>query len=87
MLHVHVFLVTPLGAGDVPQPGANQHECRVPVREAAYNPGPAPDFPIQSFNHVVRSDLRPMLRWKVAIGQRFFYAILYLLRCFLASLP
>lgn len=31
MLHVHVFLVAPLRAGNVAQTGADQHEGRIAV--------------------------------------------------------
>ena len=83
MLHVHVLLVAPLGTGNMPQPGADQHQRRVPIRETADHPGPSPDFPIQSLNHIVRSDLCPMLRREVTIGQRFFEAVLHFFRRFL----
>ena len=82
MLHVHVLLVAPLGTGNVTQPGADQHQRRVPIRETADHPGPSPDFPIQSLNHIVRSDLCPMLRREVTIGQRFFETVLNFFRRF-----
>ena len=37
MLHIHVLLVTPLGAGHMAQPGTDQHEGGVAVREAAHH--------------------------------------------------
>ena len=35
VLHIHVFLVAPLCTGHMAQPGTDQHEGRVAVREAA----------------------------------------------------
>lgn len=34
VLHVHVFLVAPLGSDHVAQSGTDQHEGRVAVRES-----------------------------------------------------
>ena len=53
MLHVHVFLVAPLGAGHMAQPGTDQHEGGVAVRETAHYPSAAADLPIQPFNDVM----------------------------------
>ncbi len=50
MLHVHVFLVTPLGASDMPKPGANQHKGRVSVWKGAHDTGASADFSVKSFN-------------------------------------
>ena len=46
MLHVHVFLVAPLGASHMAEPGTDQHESRVAVREAANYTGAAADLPV-----------------------------------------
>ena len=46
VLHVHVLLITPLGTGHMAQPGTDQHEGRVTVREAAYHTGAAADLPV-----------------------------------------
>ena len=53
MHHAHVLLVAPLCAGHMPQPGADQHQRGVPVREAADYPRPAPNLPVQPLNDVV----------------------------------
>lgn len=45
VLHVHVLLVAPLSTGHMAQSGADQHEVRVPVREAAYHASAAADLP------------------------------------------
>ena len=51
MLHTHVFLVTPLGTGHMPQSGADQHQGRIAVVEGAnYSRSPA-DLPVQAFNN------------------------------------
>ena len=61
VLHVHVLLAAPLGSGNMPQPGTDQHQCGIPIRESAHNPRSAPNFPVHALNHIVGSDLRPML--------------------------
>lgn len=53
MLHAHGLLAAPLGTGNVSQPGADQHQRGVPVREAAHRPRPAPNLPVQPLNDVV----------------------------------
>ena len=45
VLHVHILLVAPLGAGHMAQSGADQHEGGVPVREATYHASAAADLP------------------------------------------
>ena len=47
MLHVHVFLVAPLGVRHMAQPGADQHQGGVPVRECPHHAGSAADLRIQ----------------------------------------
>lgn len=83
VLHIHVFLAAPLGAGHMAQPGADRHESGIAVRETAYHTGTAPDLPVEAFNDVVRADPRPVLRWEVAIGQSFLNAVLHLPGSFL----
>ena len=41
VLHIHVFLVAPLGAGYMSQSGTDQHQGRVAVRERPHHTGPA----------------------------------------------
>ena len=52
VLHIHVLLVAPLGAGHMTQPGTDQHESRVTVRETAHYTGTAADLPVQPFNNI-----------------------------------
>ena len=77
VLHVHVLLVAPLGAGHMAQPGADQHEGRITVRETAYYTGAATDLPVQSFNDVISTDASPMFtrKWEI-----FFVSIFLRLR-------
>ena len=84
MLHVHVLLVSPLRTRNVPRPGADQHQRRVPVWETAYHARPAADFAGQPFNDIVGADSRPVFRGEVAVSQRFFYTVLNLFSGFLA---
>ena len=67
VLHVHVLLVSPLGASHMAQPGTDQHEGRVAIREAAHHTGTAADLPVQPFNHVVRADPGPVLVGKITV--------------------
>ena len=53
VLHVHVLLVAPLGASHMAQPGTDQHEGGIAVRETANHTSAAANLPIQSFNNVV----------------------------------
>ena len=60
MLHVHVLLVAPLGTGHMAQPGTDQHEGGVAVREAAHHTGTAADLQVEPFNDVISTDTGPM---------------------------
>ena len=79
VLHVHVFLAAPLGAHHVAEPGADQHQGGISVRERPHHPRPSADLTVQPLNHVVGADTRPMLAGKIAVGQRLFNAVLDLL--------
>ena len=61
MLHIHVFLVTPLGAGHMAQPGADQHQSRIAIREGSHHTGAAADLPDQPLNYIIGTDPGPML--------------------------
>ena len=79
MLHVHVLLVAPLGAGYMAQPGTDQHQGRVAVRETARHTGAAADLPVQPLNDIVGADTGPVLTGEIAVGQSLLNAIFYLL--------
>ena len=76
MLHVHVFLVAPLGARHMAEPRADQHQGGVAVRERPHHPRPPADLPVQPLDHVVGTDTRPVLAGKIAVGQRLLDAVL-----------
>ena len=59
-----VLLVAPLGTGHMAQPGTDQHEGKVAVREAAHHTGTAADLLVQPFNNIIGSDASPMLAGK-----------------------
>ena len=59
MLHVHVFLVAPLGARHMAEPGADQHQGGVAVRECPHHAGAPTDLTVQPLDHVVGADARP----------------------------
>ena len=67
MLHVHVFLAAPLGARHMAEPGADQHQGGVAVRERPCHSRPSADLPVQPLDHVVGTDARPVLTGKNAI--------------------
>ena len=69
VLHVHVLLVAPLGAGHMAQPGADQHEGRVAVRETSHHPSAAADLPVESLNDVIGTDASPVFAGKIAVSQ------------------
>ena len=79
MLHVHVFLVAPLDSGHMTQPGTDQQQRRVAIGESACPSRPSAYFPIQPLNQLVRPSPRPMLAWKIAVGQCLLYTVLNLL--------
>ena len=79
VLHVHVFLVAPLGARHMTQPGADQHQGGVTVRKCPYHPRPSADLPVQPLDHIVGADAGPVLAGKIAVGQRLLNAVLDLL--------
>ena len=68
VLHVHVLLVAPLGAGYMSQSGTDQHQGRVSVRERPHHTGPAADLSVQPFNHIVGADPCPMLIGEITEG-------------------
>ena len=72
VLHVHVLLVAPLGAGHMVQPGTDQHESRMAVRETAYHTSAAADLTVQPLNNIVGADASPVLAGKVTVGKLFF---------------
>ena len=82
VLHVHVFLVAPLGARHMAEPGTDQHQGGIAIRERPYHTGTSANLTVQPLDHIVGADTCPMLAWKVAVGKRFFNAILHFLRCF-----
>ena len=72
VLHVHVHLVAPLGAGHMAQPGTDQHEGGVAVWETAHYTSAAADLTVQPLNNIVGADASPVLAGKVTIGKLFF---------------
>ena len=65
VLHVHVLLVAPLGTSHMAQPGTDQHQSGVAVREAAHHTGAAADLPVQSLNDIIGSDTGPVFTWEL----------------------
>ena len=74
VLHVHVFLVAPLGARHMAESRAVQHQGRISVRECPHHASAAADLTVQPLDHVVGADARPVLTGKIAVGQRLLDA-------------
>ena len=55
--------------GDVLQPGGDEHERRVPVREGADHPRASPDLAVYPLDAVIGPDSAPVLRWEIGVGQ------------------
>ena len=79
VLHVHVFLVAPLGARHMAEPGADQHQSGIAIGECPHHTGAPTDLTVQPLDHIVGADTRPMLAGKIAVGQRLLNAVLDLL--------
>ena len=65
------------------EPGANQHQGGVAIRERSHHEGSTADLPVQPLDYIVGTDARPMLAGKIAVGQRLLNAVLDLLGSFL----
>ena len=76
VLHVHVFLVAPLGACHMAQPRTDQHQSRVAIGKCPHHASPAADLTVQPLDHVVGADAGPVFAGKIAVGQRFLNAVL-----------
>lgn len=74
VLHVHVFLVAPMGARHMAQPCTDQHQGRVAIGERPHHAGSAANLTVQPLDHVVSADAGPMLAGKIAVGQRLLNA-------------
>ena len=79
LLHIHVFFAAPLGARDVAQPRADQHQDGIAVRERPHHAGSAADLTVQPLDHIVGADARPVFAGEIAVGQRLLDAVLDLL--------
>ena len=73
------ILVAPLGASDMAQAGADEHQGGISVWEGPHNPGAPADLAVEAFNDVVCADPSPVLGGKIAVGQRLLNAVLHLL--------
>ena len=80
MLHIHVLLAAPLGSSYVAEPGTDQHESRITVREAAHYPSAAADLPVEPFYDIVGADPSPVFAGKVAVSQRLLNTSFYYFR-------
>ena len=65
--HVHVFFAPPLGARHMAEPGTDQHQGGVAVRECPHHPRPSADLTVQPLDHVVGTDAGPVFAGKIAV--------------------
>ena len=72
---VQVAAGAPFAVRDVFQAGGHQHQRGFPVGERADHAGPAPDFPVQALDGVVRAYAPPMLAGHLASRQRLGEAL------------
>ena len=85
MLHIHVLLAAPLGTSYVAEPGTDQHQSRITVREAAHCPCAAEDLLVEPFNDIVGADTSPVFAGKVAVSQRLLNTSFYFLGSLLSD--
>lgn len=79
MLHVRIFLVSPLGSSNMMQLGTDQYERGIVIWKTAYPTSATANLQVQPLNDIIGTNASPALTGKIAIGQRFLNAILYLL--------
>ena len=56
VLHIHVFLVAPLSTSHVAEPGADQHQGGISVRECPHHTGAPANLTVQPLDHIVGAD-------------------------------
>ena len=76
VIHVHILLVTPLGASYMAQPGTDQYKGRIAVRETAHYTSAAAELPVQPLNHIVGSDASPVFAGEITVEQSFLNTVL-----------
>ena len=69
MLHVHIFLVAPLGTCHMAQPRTDQHEGRIPIWKSPHYLGAAADLPVETLNDIVGSDPGLVFIGEIAVGK------------------
>jgi hypothetical protein len=67
--HVEVALLSPLAAGDMPQPGRTQHQGGLAIREGPHHSGAPADLADNTLQGVVSPDAATMLTREVVIRQ------------------
>ena len=72
----------PLGAGHMAQPGTDQYQSRVSVRESTNNTGAAADLPVQPFSDIVGTDTDSVCTGEIAVSQCFLHASTFLAASF-----
>lgn len=75
-VHVQVSAGSPLGSGDVPQPGRNPHQRGLSVREAADHAGVTTDLAHDSLQRIIGADAPPVFLWTAHIAQCLFNALI-----------
>jgi hypothetical protein len=61
------------------KPGTNQHQGGISTQKSTDDPRSPPDLTIHPLNYIIGTDLRPVFRRIITVGQRFFNASLHFL--------
>ena len=67
-------------AGNVTEPGSDQHQGGVAVRKGSDHIGPSTNLPHDPFQGVIGSDPAPVGTWESTVGERFLGFFLDLAR-------
>ena len=60
-VYIQILPASPFCSRNVPEPGGNQHQSGLSIRECPNDPCPASYFPHESFQGIVRTQRAPML--------------------------
>ena len=68
---IHILPGAPLSGGNMPQPGADQHQSGITIRKAPDHSGSPPDLAIDPLKRIVGPQLGPVLGGKIHVVESF----------------
>lgn len=68
---LYMYFLLPHCAGYVTQPGTDQYESRVTIREIRHHTGAMANLPFQPLNQMIGADADSVFAGKIAVGQCF----------------